>query len=336
MTPSPDRLLAHPAVRRGFGAVGALAATAALASMLGACGQGTAAPSESSGVARPSTSSSTATLGSPVSAAPATRTGPVELVGVGTVLDANGGGARLCLGGIRPSIPPQCDGIPMLGWDWARAAGEQLATGTRWGEYAVVGTFDGTTFTLTKDPVAPESYAGELPDRGLAPPDVTTPCQPPAGGWHVVDPSAIDESAVEVSAVAAQKLSGYAGLWLDQPVPEGGEPSDTPAADPARRILNVAIVGDLAPAEAVLRQVWGGPLCVTGARRTLEQLTRVQDEITARHIEWGVLTSSTSVVDNRVEVLVVHDDGHLQAELDRRYGTGTVFVASALTPVTGS
>ena len=74
---------------------------------------------------------------------------PAQLLeGSGTVLD-DGSGPQLCLGGVAESLPPQCGGIPLVGWDWGAVEGEESAAGTTWGDFQVVGTYDGEVFTVT-------------------------------------------------------------------------------------------------------------------------------------------------------------------------------------------
>jgi hypothetical protein len=85
--------------------------------------------------------------------------GEVRTRGVVTVLDS-GGDARVCLGAVAESWPPQCSGPPLVGWDWRRrleepgqpagaTAGDQQAGGVRWGRYALVGRWDGERLTVT-------------------------------------------------------------------------------------------------------------------------------------------------------------------------------------------
>ena len=101
--------------------------------------------------------------------------GPVT--GQGTVIEVPEKGPELCLGPVMESYPPQCDGIPLAGWDWKPGTfedGSSVGNPTRWGTYAVTGTFDGLTLTVTSsvplalhDPVAPPS------PRPMAPPDLS-------------------------------------------------------------------------------------------------------------------------------------------------------------------
>ncbi len=74
--------------------------------------------------------------------------GPVRTRNLATVMDT--GEPELCLGPVAESYPPQCGGLPMAGWDWKDYDGVFDREGDiRWGMFAVTGTFDGTTFTVT-------------------------------------------------------------------------------------------------------------------------------------------------------------------------------------------
>ncbi|WP_243056715.1 hypothetical protein [Nocardioides sp. SR21] len=74
--------------------------------------------------------------------------GKVWTYNIATVMDT--GSPELCLGPIMESYPPQCSGQPISGWDWADHKGTyDESQGTRWGSYAVGGTWDGETFTYS-------------------------------------------------------------------------------------------------------------------------------------------------------------------------------------------
>jgi len=73
------------------------------------------------------------------------------VIGTGTVMDI-GGDVKLCLGPVAESYPPQCSGIPMIGWSWDGVDGSEQVDDVRWGAYAVTGEFDGEAFTVTEAP----------------------------------------------------------------------------------------------------------------------------------------------------------------------------------------
>lgn len=70
----------------------------------------------------------------------------------GMVMDT-GTSVELCLGAIRESYPPQCDGLPIAGWTWDGVDGSESSGAVRWGSYALQGTFDGDVLTLTQPPI---------------------------------------------------------------------------------------------------------------------------------------------------------------------------------------
>jgi len=82
---------------------------------------------------------------------------PVEVQGLGTVLDGDGG-PELCLGAVAESYPPQCSGPPIVGWDWDAVDGEETANEVTWGAYAVWGEWNGDTLTVTRAPVLAALY----------------------------------------------------------------------------------------------------------------------------------------------------------------------------------
>ncbi len=90
-----------------------------------------------------------------------------RVLGTGTVIDGTDG-PTLCLGAVMDSSPPQCAGVPLDDWTWDGVDGSVSARDTRWGSYAVYGTFDGERLTVSDppillalfDPVAPEDPTG--------------------------------------------------------------------------------------------------------------------------------------------------------------------------------
>lgn len=75
-----------------------------------------------------------------------------EVLGQGTVLDV-GGEAEFCLGAIMESYPPQCDGIPLTDWSWDDIQGSESSGDVTWGAYALVGSYDGKSFSPTQAPI---------------------------------------------------------------------------------------------------------------------------------------------------------------------------------------
>lgn len=240
-----------------------------------------------------------------------------------TVLESTDHGPQLCLGGVADSLPPQCGGPDIVGWDWGEVDGAESVSGTTWGQYRVVGTFDGDTFTLTE----PAVVAGpdDWPDDGLGT-DFSTPCPEPEGGWPVAAASGTD--AVRDYAEAQPD---FAGLWLDYVDP----PVDSYDLDAARpeydgAIVNVAFTGDLDRHRAELAARWDGPICVVQHDHTEADLRSVLTDLTERG---DFLHGGVDIVANRAYLYVVLDDGTLQDELDAAHGPGLVEVHSALRPV---
>ncbi|KQX07085.1 MULTISPECIES: hypothetical protein [unclassified Leifsonia] len=87
------------------------------------------------------------------------------------VIDRVDTGPVLCLGAVFQSNPPGCSGVPIAGWDWDAVGIEESRRGTTWGgDYAVQGTWDGSTFTLTRP--------AEPAEDGSRPPGATSTTRP--------------------------------------------------------------------------------------------------------------------------------------------------------------
>lgn len=157
-------------------------ATAVAASILvlGACGSATNEPT----TVVPTTSP----LLAPTAAPPVTAVPPARdpVTGVGTVIEKPGSPPELCLGPVAESFPPQCEGVPLSGWDWATnppdAQSDAGTPVTRWGVYAVDGTFDGSTLTVSRAvSLALYDAMAEPSAPAVAPPDLST------AEWDAVD-----------------------------------------------------------------------------------------------------------------------------------------------------
>lgn len=254
-----------------------------------------------------------------------------------TVLD-DGDGAELCLGGVAESLPPQCGGPALVGWNWDEHDGAyEEWNGVRWGDFVVTGTYDAGADEFGAREVTPA--ADDNAPRETEPPasDSSTPCPEPDGGWRVVDESLVSPEAMQAAFERASELDGYGSAWMDQsPNPASERELTDPEVesllnDPALTIVNVAVTHDLPAAEAALREVWGGMLCVSQVERTEAELVAIQQEL-HEEAPGGILSTGITGTDLVLEISVVFDDGTLQHELDERYGEGVVRVHSALSP----
>ena len=299
--------------------------TLLLAAALTGCGDATSEPATPESPAVPAAS--------PTAMLPAD--GPVRAAA--TVLD-EGDGAMLCLGGIATSLPPQCSGPAVAGWDWADHPEAESAGGVRWGDFTLVGSWDGTTFTPTE---VRESTPEDWPEEDVRE-MFATRCPEPEGGWVPVDEATTTSKTLSAAHRVAAKLPDFAISWGDQSINpaydasqelDGGEGSlevEMAMNDPRWTVLNVGVTEDVARAEAAVREVWGGALCVSRFAHTQERLREVAEELADLP---GGLGRGYGSVSNTVEISVVHDDGSIQAWADEEYGAGVVTVTSALTPV---
>lgn len=247
---------------------------------------------------------------------------PTRYQADGTVLESRDHGPELCLGGVTDSLPPQCGGLPISGWDWADVEDEETMGGTTWGEYHVVGTYDGESFTVL------DVGAYQPPSAGRT--EFDAPCPEPSGGWAVVDPIRATEADLQAVMHAAEDEPDSAGFWIDYIQ----EPKESIASENV--IAIAAFTGDLEQHETELREIWGGALCITQHARTEAELRAIQRELSGEVGEGlglEVTWSSGSVVDNLVEVGVVVADDAAVAAVEERYGPGAVLLVPALEPV---
>ena len=247
-----------------------------------------------------------------------------------TVLD-DGEGPELCLGAMAASYPPQCGGPSVIGWDWNWYVGQfEEAAGVRWGLFTLTGTYDAGADAFTAIEVV-NGTDYEWPEVDVT--DFSTPCPEPEGGWRVLDESKARFEAMNAAFELAQRIDGYATAWMDQspnPAVKSGaaEGSEMLMNDPLLTIVNVRVTGDPRAAEAELREVWGGMLCVTQASRAAAELQAIQSEIMSSTP--GVLSAGENGISGTVEVTLVYDDGTLQDRFDVEYGPGVVRVTSSL------
>ncbi|MPY99079.1 MAG: hypothetical protein GEU97_13970 [Actinophytocola sp.] len=272
-----------------------LAASLAGALALSACGQ------------EPATNGNASTGGDPAGS------DDQRYTATGTVLANEAHGPQLC-GVVATSYPPQCGGLDIVGWDWG-AVESQTQGDVQWGEYTVVGTWDGERLHLTEPPSPPQPPESSEP--GEPADEVTTPCEEPEGGWQDVDPDKANPADQQRAISRARSASEFGGAWID---PLGQRDA----------VLNLSFTGDLAAKREWIREVWGGPLCVSKAERSYQRLEEVQREIVdVPGFISGGIDEPANVV--RIEVYVATDE--LRAELTDRYGPGTVELTGFLQPV---
>lgn len=229
--------------------------------------------------------------------------GEVRTGGLVTVLDS-GDGPEMCLGAVAESYPPQCGGPALADFDWGDVGSEEAA-GVRWGSYALTGTYDGSTFTVT------DAIPAALYDT-MAQPEpepLAAACDEPT----TTDTAKATPEDLDATLAAASALPSYASAWL------------------TGNTINVAVTEDPEGAEAELRRTWGGMLCVTTVERSDADLNQVNQELQAA-LGDQLLTSGSTSPDS-LDAQVVYDDGSVQEWVDATYGDGLVKVTSALTPV---
>ena len=277
-----------------------LAATAAVLTVLGATACSTEAEMRAVDPASGSGAAADASSGEVPRPVP---DGEVRTGGLVMVID-DGDGPELCLGPVAESYPPQCGGPALTDFDWGDAGSEE-ASGVRWGSYALTGTFDGSTFTVT------DAIPAALYDTMAAPEEepLAAACDDPT----TTDTAQATPEDLDATLAAASALPTYASAWL------------------TGNTINVAVTEDAEGAEAELRTTWGGMLCVTTVERTDADLNEVNQELQAA-LGDQLLTSGSTSPDS-LDAQVVFDDGSIQEWADATYGDGLVRISSALVPV---
>jgi hypothetical protein len=263
---------------------------------------------------------------------PARRAAPTQprYQATGMVLQHKDQGPQLCLGAIATSYPPQCEGLAIRNWRWDQVEGEESAGGATWGSYQVVGTYDGTSFTVASAALVPPegrpSHQEQFED------EPKPGCPEPAGGWETPDPARRSERHLEAVRQLARAQPDFAGLWLSYLEPMG----NNVAEDPGEFVLNVAFTGELARHQAELRPRWGGRLCVTRQQRSYRRLQEIQGELEgAVGSDLGLRVLSTGLREdaNAVSLMVEVLENQAREAIDARYGADAVEATAALVPV---
>jgi hypothetical protein len=221
--------------------------------------------------------------------------------------------------------PPTCSGPPIRGWDWTQLDGTHTSGKSIWGDYRVVGTYDGRTFTLTRK-AAPTRLNG-------APRYVTVknPCPTPTGGWLVNNPSRFSLDDLKAMNAAALSQPDYAGMWTDTTTPVNGRLNLFP-----EQVLTFAFTGSPTQHRAQLTALWGGPLCViqhAHTRRELDQIVTALEGPTGQRLGLQVIQATQDEIHGRVNVTTITVTPTMQHALDNRYGSGAVRLTPTLVPV---
>lgn len=289
---------------RALGSLGALPAVLLVA----ACGQTT-----------------TPTRNAPASASNAADVDQRQRYAVtAAVLENAAHGPQLCRAMLL-MMPPTCSGPEVAGWDWS-AVKSQSERGTRWGSYHLIGTWDGTRFTLT-EPAEPVGSKDKPIGRDEDTADFKTPCRTPAGGWKPVDPSKMSDAAEERFKALAEKDPEYAGNWISYPKGLGG----------GQTVYVLRFIRDLPGHEREIRKTWGGPLCLLTAKRSGPELEKVRVELErlVKAKTPGYMSVGSDPQNNRVRLYVTVASDHMQRDLDRRFGKGVVGLEPWLAKVVG-
>ncbi|MFT4260655.1 hypothetical protein [Microbacterium sp.] len=265
-------------------------------------------------------------------------TAPVEdellTTGNPTTVITRDGETQLCLGSVLESLPPRCGGGVLLdGWDWQEHEGAyEQSQGVFWGDFTVTGVYDAAANALTVTAATPRTET-VAPGDDAEGPILPSRCPAPEGGWRILDEAKANQVALQTTGDIAAALDGYATSFIDRsliPPPEGSDGLEEHGLRTAGlSILNVGVRGDIAAAEEVLRQTWGGALCVFEVEYTQAELDARVAELTDSGIRW--LTAHADGLTGIVSLGVVYDgDGALQREVDARYGPGAVRISSSL------
>jgi hypothetical protein len=237
-----------------------------------------------------------------------------------TVLESPDHGPQLCHV-VAESLPPQCGGPDVVGWDWSEVDGEESVNGTTWGSYRVVGTWDGDALTLTEPP-GPAGEGEEWPRE-----DLSTPCPTPDGGWPIADPATATADGRQAAIDYASRQPDLGGVWLDNEA----ELADVLPGVYEQAVLNATFTRDIERHEAELRSRYGGPLCVARAEHSQAELHSLQQRVdeTLR----GQLLSSGSGVRGHVQVVVTFLDQEVRDRVAEVDPDGLVELHGWLQPV---
>ncbi len=256
----------------------------------------------------------------PYAGPPPTTSDAVEWEFTGTVIDDRQ--PHLCPSDVMTSLPPQCAGVPVVGLDWSEVETFETANDVRWTDLTLFGRLSDGVFYLTRPPMPPVWRGGEEDFR------TPLPCPEPDGGWRVVDEATADNESAAVAY--AQAHPEFLGNWTYQ-LPPGT----------AYSVKVFTFTGNLNQHEAAIRTVYGGPLCVSLASRSLADLEAVRSQVkevivTAEaeaagiHLANGAYGDTVDIFNGTIEFHVLAAEDRAQEWLDAQFGLNTVVLYSRL------
>lgn len=248
-----------------------------------------------------------------------------------TVLENRDHGPELCPGLILQSLPPICSGPIVVGWDWTKVNGARAVGDVRWGQFHLVGMWDGSRFTPTEPPGPSLPLGSPGGQQRIPMPNFKTQCAPPPGGWAITNPTRLANADSQAMSAAAHRAPDFAGMWVDETSAAPG--TRTSATE---QVFNIAFTGDVDRHRAELQTLWGGPICVLQRPHTDADLRRIAEALD-RGVDRGedlwVVSAWPLDVESIVWATVMVADPLAQSTVDRRFGSGVVSLTGALQPV---
>jgi hypothetical protein len=141
-------------------------------------------------------------------------------------------------------------------------------------------------------------------------PDFSVPCAEPAGGWPARNKEWPEEQI--------HMIPGYAGSW----------------EDPTHQVVTVKFTGDLAAAEAAVRQYYDDALCVVPAQHSKDELVAIENQLMSMssiQFMWSALYADAT--GEWLEMGTITPDPDRQAAFDEQYGEGVVRLTPQLRPL---
>lgn len=230
-----------------------------------------------------------------------------------TVLENRDHGPQLCLGVVLTSDPIQCGDVPVTNWDWEDVPHRQTDRGTTTAGVHVRGTYDGTSFTLTR---RPERARPQEPPPPYVPPGPA--CDQP----EVMDP-AHGMDRWEETPPEWQAIPERVAAWVNNAGPGEGPFIGNMIVRPGRA----------AEAQEIIRRHYLGPLCVAEKDLPTEaELRGTQERILAK-LGRQVLSGGPEERAGVLRYTLILVTPELRAEIDEEFGPGRVVLEGRLTPV---